>query len=118
MKYSHTTLIFLIFFSLGTFLNAADTTTTANEKKVSPAKKAKQKVEKKQKKQLDFIDLNANGIDDRLERGGMKKGRGKGKKMRKDRFIDLDGDGICDGKESAIGLRKLYRKRKGKPGGK
>ena len=60
-----------------------------------------------------FVDLNANGIDDRIENAG--KGKGKGKKQPKDRFVDMDGDGICDGKESAIGLKKLYRKRKGNP---
>ncbi len=118
MKYFNTILILLLFFSPVTFLNASDTTATAKEKKAPSAQKVKQKVAKEKKGQPAFIDLNANGIDDRLERRGLKKGRGKGKKIRKDRFIDLDGDGICDGKESAIGLRKLYRKRKGKPGGK
>ena len=59
-----------------------------------------------------FIDMNANGIDDRLENPP---GKGKGKNIQKDRFVDMDGDGICDGKESAIGLKKLYRKRKGNP---
>jgi hypothetical protein len=63
-----------------------------------------------------FVDTNGNGIDDRLEAGG--KGYRKGKNAPRDRFVDTDGDGICDGKESAIGLRKLYRKRKGNPGNK
>jgi hypothetical protein len=60
-----------------------------------------------------FVDLNANGIDDRIENAG--KSKGNGKKQPKDRFVAMDGDGICDGKESAIGLKKLYRKRKGNP---
>ncbi len=63
-----------------------------------------------------FVDANGNGIDDHLEQGG--KGYRKGKNPPRDRFIDTDGDGICDGKESAIGLRKLYRKHKGNPGNK
>ena len=58
-----------------------------------------------------FVDQNANGIDDRLEGG--QNGKGKGKGQPRDRFVDTDGDGICDGKESAIGLRKLFRKRQG-----
>lgn len=32
---------------------------------------------------------------------------------RKDKFIDRNGDGICDGRESAIGLKKMYRMRRG-----
>ena len=57
-----------------------------------------------------FVDVNANGIDDRIETSG----KGKGKGQPRDRFVDKDGDGICDGRESAIGLRKLFKKRKGK----
>ncbi len=64
------------------------------------------------KKLVDFIDKNANGIDDRLEK---KAGKEKGKPMgRGAPFIDKNGDGICDGRESAIGLRKTHRRRKGK----
>lgn len=63
-----------------------------------------------EKKLEGFVDVNANGIDDRLETSA----KGKGKGQPRDRFVDADGDGICDGKESAIGLRKLFRKRKGK----
>ncbi len=60
-----------------------------------------------------FVDVNGDGIDDRLEQARQKRGKHKGPR---DRFIDADGDGICDGNESALGLRKLYRKRKGHPG--
>ncbi|UCE05759.1 MAG: hypothetical protein JSW07_19545 [bacterium] len=56
-----------------------------------------------------FIDKNANGIDDRIE-NKMGKGKQKGKK---DKFIDQNGDGICDGRESAFGIKKAFRKRKG-----
>lgn len=75
-----------------------------------------QEVSSLQKKhQAGFIDANGNGIDDRLEE---QKGTGKrkGQQQAKDRFIDTDGDGICDGKESAIGLKNIYRKRRGSPG--
>lgn len=63
-----------------------------------------------------FVDIDGNGIDDRLEQRSRGKGKQKGKGLRRDRFVDTDGDGIYDGRESAIGLRKLYRKRKGNPG--
>jgi len=56
-----------------------------------------------------FIDKNANGIDDRIE-NKMGKGKQQGKK---DQFIDRNGDGICDGRESAFGIKKAFRKRKG-----
>jgi len=56
-----------------------------------------------------FIDKNANGIDDRVE-NKMGKGKQQGKK---DQFIDRNGDGICDGRESAFGIKKAFRKRKG-----
>ncbi len=77
-------------------------------KKASPAKNP----QTQQKKLKGFVDLNANGIDDRLEgvAKGSKMQQGKGK--RKDRFIDRDGDGICDGQESALGLQKLYQRRR------
>ena len=78
----------------------------------------KQDQEQKQQKLEGFVDQNGNGIDDRLEQGKIGKGYGKGKKGQKDRFIDLDGDGICDGKESAVGLRKMYQRRKGQAGKK
>ncbi len=46
-----------------------------------------------------FVDRNGNGIDDRQERP-----EGKGLR-RKDRFVDSDGDGICDGRAGGLGLR-------------
>ena len=67
--------------------------------------KAKSKVKKSELR--GFVDKNANGIDDRLEKS--KKGKQMG---RKDQFIDRNGDGICDGRESAIGLRKTHRRGK------
>ncbi len=115
-------LTFLMGFSLAMAL-PSDTTATKEKTIPTPGLKADHKPEKKQKNSASrkgkaelkgFVDLNANGIDDRLE--GQNKG--KGKKMahkrgtRKDRFIDRDGDGICDGQESALGLQKLYQRRR------
>lgn len=66
----------------------------------------------------EFVDLNGDGIDDRIgEESGMHR-YGKEGKGRKDRFIDADGDGICDGKESGIGLKKIHSNRRGKHGRK
>jgi hypothetical protein len=49
----------------------------------------------------EFLDKNANGVDDRQERmGGMKK-----QQRMRDQFIDKDGDGICDDRASGMGLR-------------
>ena len=48
-----------------------------------------------------FVDKNANGIDDRLEIGS------KGPKNKaKDKFIDKDGDGICDERATGMGFRR------------
>jgi hypothetical protein len=117
--------LFIIAFTFGNALTqSADST---QEKKQSETAAKPQQVSKQETKNPQddersgempqklegFVDMNANGIDDRIETAG--KGKGKGKKQPKDRFVDMDGDGICDGKESAIGLKKLYRKRKGNP---
>ena len=48
-----------------------------------------------------FVDKNANGIDDRLEISA----KGKGPKG-KDKFIDKDGDGICDERATGMGFRR------------
>ena len=47
-----------------------------------------------------FRDENGNGIDDRIER------QGKGQGARKDRFVDADGDGICDGRAGGLGFKR------------
>mgnify|MGYP001030107877 CR=1 FL=1 len=47
-----------------------------------------------------FRDENGNGIDDRIER------RAKGKGAKKDRFVDADGDGICDERTGGLGFRR------------
>ncbi len=62
----------------------------------------------------EFVDANADGIDDRLEKGKGKDAKPGKEKGRKDKFIDQNGDGICDGQESAFGLKKAFRQRKGR----
>ncbi|MFA6542333.1 MAG: hypothetical protein WCT99_12115 [Bacteroidota bacterium] len=58
---------------------------------------------KKEEVRKEFRDLNANGIDDAEE---FQKRNGQQKKMRnRDKFIDTDGDGICDGRASGAGLK-------------
>ena len=75
-------------------------------------KKSPKKNQTSDKKLTGFLDKNANGVDDRLEEG-KRKGKAKQTK-RRDIFIDSNGDGICDGRESAIGLKKTQRKRRGR----
>ena len=118
-------LLVIFFMGLGgIFAQSNDSTSEKKQNKEKVAaeqsadKKQQEDQEKKDSQQKPeklegFVDLNANGIDDRIENAG--KGKVTGKKQPKDRFVDMDGDGICDGKESAIGLKKLYRKRKGSP---
>ena len=58
---------------------------------------------KKEEVRKEFKDLNANGIDDAQE---FQKRNGQQKKMRnRDKFIDADGDGICDGRAGGAGLK-------------
>jgi len=82
-----------------------DTSTVGKKTALKGAKKA-------ENKQTGFVDKNANGIDDRME----KRGKHGVKKGKTDIFIDRDGDGICDGRESAIGLKKIMRRRHGGKG--
>lgn len=63
-----------------------------------------------------LIDENANGIDDRLEGKGGKKGKRRARG--RDRFIDADGDGICDGRETGLGFRGRKTPDPGKRGPK
>jgi hypothetical protein len=46
-----------------------------------------------------FKDEKGNGVDDSLETQSL------GRKGGQDKFIDMDGDGICDGRESGMGFR-------------
>ncbi len=117
-------IIFAALFLGGTgFAQTTDSSSAQKDKKQTEVKQQQKSIVKakvmQQQKLADFVDANGNGIDDRVENGTLKgkNGKMKGKGPRKDRFIDLDGDGICDGKESAIGLRKLQRQRRGQSGG-
>jgi hypothetical protein len=50
--------------------------------------------------QSGFRDENGNGIDDRIEHHTPATG------AKKDRFIDADGDGICDGRVGGLGFKR------------
>jgi type II secretory pathway pseudopilin PulG len=53
----------------------------------------------KQLQQQQMVDENADGIDDAQQQ------KGKKFKNKKDKFIDRDGDGICDDRASGLGWR-------------
>jgi hypothetical protein len=53
----------------------------------------------RQVKKQELTDENADGLPDKAQ------GRGQGARRRKDRFIDKDGDGICDGRAGGLGFR-------------
>lgn len=61
---------------------------------------AEQQRERMRAGQEGFRDENGNGIDDRIEH------QGKGQGARKDRFVDADGDGICDGRAAGLGFKR------------
>ncbi|MDI6768002.1 MAG: hypothetical protein QME52_14370 [Bacteroidota bacterium] len=50
-------------------------------------------------RQRHMVDENADGIDDAQQQ------KGKKFKNKKDKFIDRDGDGICDDRASGLGWR-------------
>ncbi len=64
------------------------------------ARSAEQQRDRVRAGQGGFRDENGNGIDDRIER------QGKGQGARKDRFVDADGDGICDGRAGGLGFKR------------
>jgi hypothetical protein len=53
-----------------------------------------------EKKPSGFIDMNGDGIDDRIESRRTRAGQDT------DKFIDADGDGICDQRAGGMGFRK------------
>lgn len=61
---------------------------------------SEQKRERMRAGQEGFRDENGNGVDDRIER------QGNTTSPRKDRFVDADGDGICDGRAGGLGFRR------------
>lgn len=82
-------------------------------KPAQPAQKQDQRKERSlapsqeqaQSKLKGFIDENGDGIDDRVQRmGGKQQGQMQMRDMMRDRFIDLDGDGINDDRCSGMGI--------------
>jgi len=107
-----TYLFFAFLFPVLLFAQQPDSTQktqkiTTKDKSAVKKNVTKNAAKKEGKKLSGFVDKNANGVDDRLEKRG-KHGMKKGKS---DIFIDRDGDGICDGRESAIGLKKIMNRR-------
>jgi hypothetical protein len=89
--------LFIILFAILTLphealAQARDTTAAARTQE--------QQRERLRAGQSGFRDENGNGIDDRLER------QVTGKGSKKDRFIDADGDGICDGRAGGLGFKR------------
>lgn len=64
---------------------------------------AEKKPEMKKNEMKAMKDLDANGVDDTHEKPRPAAGQSKG--MR-DRFIDTNGDGICDNREQGLGFRR------------
>ena len=111
MKQIRLTLLFLLICLLANHVSQADTADSTKKHvtkidSLAQLEKAKSDTLKSHK----FSDENANGIDDRLE----KEQRHRKRLGNKDKFIDSNGDGICDNQESAFGLKKAFRKRKGR----
>jgi hypothetical protein len=105
----------------------AGTTFIMSQTKTAPQQELKQEAKKETKQDAktaakqepkqesitsEFRDLNANGIDDTKETTGSDP---KEKKTRKHvKFIDSDGDGICDGRASGAGLKLRMHGENGK----
>jgi hypothetical protein len=113
--------IFSLFFLVN--LSIAQEQKEQNKKQKQTKQKVEVKIPEKDKSKTipanfdslkGFVDKNTNGIDDRLEFPKGKQGRNR----KRDKFIDLNGDGICDGRESALGIKKTFRNRKGRGGKK
>jgi len=123
LKYSRFLITISLFFFMfiGNLTIAQDNISPkikANHNKNNAAKIQIQNRKKNPTQSKKFVDLKGDSIDDRIQKnleGADKiknsnkvKGR-QGQNM--DRFIDLDNDGICDGKESIIGLKRMRHKR-------
>jgi hypothetical protein len=99
-----TTILLLAMVSLMAFASAQvrDSAATTPHAKENRHQQAQQERMRHQAKELKgFIDKNANGIDDRLELASKSK-----KPAGKDKFIDKDGDGICDERATGMGFRR------------
>ncbi len=74
------------------------------ERSLTPSK------EQAQPKFKGFIDENGDGIDDRVQRmGGKQQGQMQMRDMMRDRFIDMDGDGINDDRCGGMGITPSKR---------
>ena len=102
----------MIVLALGVIVAAGSALAQQADTAASNATKGEQAQEMKQQQDQEkarnqrqelkgFVDKNANGIDDRLEIGS-KGPAAKGK----DKFIDKDGDGICDERATGMGFRR------------
>jgi len=100
-----TVLLIAILVSVGSALaQQTDTVATKGKTETPPRQEMRQGQERAQHRQQQlegFVDKNANGIDDRLEIGSKSQsGRGR------DKFVDKDGDGICDERATGMGVRR------------
>lgn len=75
-------------------------TSTSNVEPKALADSSGTAAEKQTPRHGAFRDENGNGIDDRLEM------KGKGRERGRDKFVDADGDGICDGREAGMGFQR------------
>lgn len=80
-----------------TIIMVAAAESTAQAVQDSGAVRQEQNENKLRQRQM--IDENADGIDDAQQH------KGKKFKIKKDKFIDRDGDGICDDRASGLGWR-------------
>jgi len=100
-----TVLLIAILSGIGSaFAQQADSVAPKGKSETPARQEMNQEQERAQNRQQNlegFIDKNANGIDDRLEIGSKgQKGRGR------DKFVDKDGDGICDERATGMGFRR------------
>ena len=86
------------FTSLFALLVIVGTTQAVAQTETTPKEETGQEQPKTQ-----FQDLNANGIDDAKET--LENNSAEKKKRKRVKFIDTDGDGICDGRASGAGLK-------------
>lgn len=81
--------------------DSAATKAKPGEQAGQERRQAQEKNQNQHQELKGFIDKNANGIDDRVEISS-KTQKAKGK----DKFIDKDGDGICDERATGMGFRR------------
>jgi hypothetical protein len=97
---------------------AQDSTSTSKS-----ASQSSSKLNPSDKKRIDFIDMNGNGIDDRKEAKLYKQRDSRRAVLKKDKksadkFIDKDGDGINDRRVDGKGMGLGARKKNAQKGGR